>query len=562
MLTPKELAALPAPVLELWAEAEQAILADMARRISTYDYWIPAADHQNLKLLESGRLQDEILRVLSVTTKRSEEELRQMMVDAGSRCLKSDIEIYREAGIETPVPAESETLTAILNAGYAQTAQTMKNLTRTTANTTTKQFEDALDRAWLKATSGGFDYGAAIRTAIKDLSAAGVGAIEYPSGHIDSVDVAVRRAVLTGINQTACKLQEQLADEVGCDLVEVTAHSGARPSHAVWQGKIYSRSGQSDKYPDFRAATGYGTGPGLGGWNCRHSFGPYIEGSQRVWSDQALAELEEPKYEYNGVKMTEYEATQYQRKCERNIRRWKREYMAMEAGGQDTAEAAAKLKKWRKEEKAFCEQTGLKQSRDRTFVPKTSKTSAAIESAARKKEPLIKMPSDLIQLPSIPEMGKELANNNSITDVIEEYRQSATPGDGIMSVPSKRKRKNNEYQNMKLLHAVFGGDIEMLEESNVPGEKNPDYLWRGKLWEEKEPKAHTQNAVDKNLREALRQIMKNPGGVVLDIGDSEMQIDELERTVYARLKRSANFHCDVIIVRNGKIKKIWRYKNR
>ena len=353
MLDPEYLAQLPEPILRLWRKAEQQILADMARRISTYDYWIPAADHQSARLRAAGHTQEEILAALAPVTRKSEAELRQMMTDAGSRCLADDAELYHAAGLDVPDPAKHSGLTATLNTGYRQTAQTMENLTRTTAQTATQQFENALDRAWLQINSGAFDYDAAIRGAIKDLSEAGVSAIRYPSGREDSIETAIRRAVLTGVNQTAGKLQMELADEVGCDLVEVTAHAGARPSHALWQGKIYSRSGKSKKYPDFVSSTGYGTGAGLCGWNCRHSFGPYVEGAPRVWTDEKLAELNEPKYEYNGEKLTEYEAQQKENYFTRQIQRWNREAEAMRAAGQDPSEAMAKAREWDNNRKDF-----------------------------------------------------------------------------------------------------------------------------------------------------------------------------------------------------------------
>lgn len=363
MLDPEYLAQLPEPILRLWRQAEQRILADMARRISTYDYWIPAADHQSAMLRIAGRTQDEILSALAPVTRRSEAELRQMMIEAGSRCLAEDAELYRAAGLDVPDPAKHAGLTSTLNTGYQQTAQTMRNLTRSTARTATQQFERVLDRAWLQVNSGAFDYDSAIRGAIKDLAEEGISAIRYPSGRTDSIETAIRRAVLTGVNQTAGKLSMELADEVGCDLVEVSAHAGARPGHALWQGKIYSRSGKSEKYPDFVAATGYGTGAGLCGWNCRHSFGPYVDGAPRVWTDEKLADMNEPKYEYNGEKLTEYEATQQQRYFERQIRRWKREYVAMEAAGQDSTEAAVKLRSCREKLNDFLKQTGLHQDR-------------------------------------------------------------------------------------------------------------------------------------------------------------------------------------------------------
>ncbi len=348
MLDPEYLANLPEAILRLWREAELEILKDMARRISEYDFWIPAADYQNERLLASGRTQEEILAVLSKAVRKSEPELRQMMIEAGSRCLREDAAVYTAAGLTPPAIRDSKELTAILNAGYQATAQTMKNLTRTTARTATLQFENALDSAWLQVSSGAFDADSAIRQAVKQLSEQGIEAVRYPkSGHVDTVETAVRRAVLTGVNQTAARLQEELADELGCDLVEVSAHAGARPEHAEWQGKIYSRSGKSEKYPDFRSSTGYGTGAGLCGWNCRHTFGPYIEGSPRVWTEEKLAELNAPKYEYNGEQLTEYEARQKEKYFDRQIHRWNREAEAMKAAGQDPAEAQAKVKSWK-----------------------------------------------------------------------------------------------------------------------------------------------------------------------------------------------------------------------
>lgn len=359
MLSPEYLSDLPEEILQLFYEAEEAILADMARRISTYDYWIPAADYQYQKLQEAGVLQEEILRTLSGLTRKSETELRKLMQEAGSMALKGDTAVYEGAGMTVPSIQDSEPLKKLLKIGYKATAQTMKNICRTTAQTAAKQFEDALDLAWLKVNSGAFDTDSAIRSSVKELSEKGIQTIRYPSGRTDSIETAVRRAVVTGVNQTAGQLQEELADELGCDLVEVSAHSGARPEHAIWQGKIFSRSGTHPKYPDFRASTGYGRVDGLCGANCRHTFGPYIEGSPPVWSEEELAKLDEAKYEYNGKKLTEYEAQQQQRYNERQIRRWKREYTAMEAAGLDSSEAAVKIRSWQAAQDDFLKKTGF-----------------------------------------------------------------------------------------------------------------------------------------------------------------------------------------------------------
>lgn len=369
MLTPEYLAALPAAILAIFGRAEEAIIADMARKIVKYDFFLPAADWQNQKLREAGVVQDAILSRLAEITGKTDSELRRMMQEAGSLALKTDTETYAAAGLNVPSFATSEPLLRILNAGYKRTQTTMHNLCRTTALNGHKQFIRAIDDAWMQVNSGGFDVNTAVRNAITGLAEKGIDAISYPTGHVDKMDVAVRRAVVTGINQTACELQLELAEEVGCDLVEVSAHAGARPSHAEWQGRIFSLSGKHPKYPDFRSGTGYGTGEGLGGWNCRHTFGPYIEGSKPVWSEEELEKLNEPTIDYDGRKITEYEASQIQRYNERQIRRWKREEAALDAVGEDSSEAAAKVRAWQKRQAEFLEGKDLKRQYERENIP-------------------------------------------------------------------------------------------------------------------------------------------------------------------------------------------------
>ena len=353
MLKPEYLQRVPEGMIKLYAQAEADILADMARRISTYDYWIPAVEHQAKMLEEAGMVREEILARLKTLTGRTDRELRQLMQEAGTAALKSDDAVYCRQGLHPPPVSASEDLQKILQAGYEKTSGTFRNLTLTTARTAAHQFEQALDRAYMQITLGGMDYNTAIRSTIKQFSAEGVGAIRYPTGRTDTIEVAVRRAV-----------------EMGADLVEVSAHAGARPSHAQWQGGIYSRSGKSKKYPDFVKATGYGTGAGLGGWNCSHSFRPWFEGMSRTYDKALLKEYQAKDYEYNGVRMTEYEALQEQRKIERSIRRWKREQNALQAAGLDSSEASAKITEWNRRQKDFLEQTGLKADGMRAAVGK------------------------------------------------------------------------------------------------------------------------------------------------------------------------------------------------
>jgi len=140
-----------------------------------------------------------------------------------------------------------------------------------------------------------------------------------------------------------------------------------------------------------------------------------------------------------------------------------------------------------------------------------------------------------------------------------EYLDSATPGKGKMKHRG-RKFKNREYENMKLIHQMIGGDIEAPKEINKKNKSNPDYRWRGHLWEEKEPNKYTRNSVDQNTRTAIAQIQRDPGGIVLDIGQSMMELEQVHETINRRLRRSANFNCDVILIRDGEIVDICRHK--
>lgn len=378
-LSPQYLDSLPNTLVDMYSLVEIDILEDMARRISTYDFFIPAAMHQNQKLQELGLTQQHIIEALASMTGQTQQEIVDLLTEAGEVAIEDDVEYYTAADVYKPDEINTEALHKQLNSGLLQTQQAFKNITRTTANTATKQFENALDRAWTQINVGGMDYNTAVHRAIKDLSQQGVGAIAYKSGRVDSLEVAVRRAVVTGANQTAAKTQETLADELGVDLVEVTAHGGARPEHAKWQGKVYSRKGRKVidgvVYEDFEKATRYGHGDGLGGWNCRHNFHPYIHGTARTWNDKALKDLDKKSITFNGEKYTEYEASQIQRGIERDIRSLKRQVAAIEAGGGDASAERAKLRKANKAYTDFTEQTKLKKQTARTKIgtPETKK---------------------------------------------------------------------------------------------------------------------------------------------------------------------------------------------
>lgn len=376
MLTPDQLEALPRRFVQLWQQVEDDILQDIARRIKTLDELDPlppTAIWQAWRLAETRAVRSSAVATLAKYTGKSRAEIKRLLEAAGAQTLAADDAVYTAAGLDPPPVNQSPALLNLLNAGYRQTCGTWQNLTATTANTVTGTFEDRLSRAWGLVSTGALDYSTAIRRTVDDLADT-MPYITYPSGHTDTLEVAARRAVLTGVNQTCAKLQLARMEEMDCEFVEVTAHEGARPTHAVWQGRVYHRGGavvqDGERYEDFETATGYGTGPGLCGWNCRHNFYPFYPGfSVRNYTDERLAELDARNIPYGGGLYTRYEITQMQRALERKVRRYKRRYLAETAAGVDAGQSAAKLKAARQQLSAFLAETGERVDGARAKVP-------------------------------------------------------------------------------------------------------------------------------------------------------------------------------------------------
>ena len=376
MLTPEQLDALPRRFVQLWQQVEDDILQDIARRIKKMDELdplTPTAIWQAWRLAETRAVRSNTVATLAKYTGKSRAEIKRLLETAGAQTLVADDAVYTAAGLAPPPVEQSPALLNLLNAGYRQTCGTWQNLTATTANTVTGAFEDRLSRAWGLVSTGAMDYNTAIRRTVDDLADT-MPYITYPSGHTDTLEVAARRAVLTGVNQTCAKLQLARMEEMDCEFVEVTAHEGARPTHAVWQGRVYHRGGavvqDGERYEDFETATGYGTGPGLCGWNCRHNFYPFYPGiSVRNYTDERLAELDARNVPYGGGLYTQYEITQMQRALERKVRRYKRRYLAETAAGVDASRSTAKLKAARQQLSAFLNETGERLDGARAEVP-------------------------------------------------------------------------------------------------------------------------------------------------------------------------------------------------
>ena len=386
MLPPSYLDQMPDAFVQLWQQVEDEILQDVARRIGKMDAVTPTANWQLWRYQQTEAVRNNVVKLLAKYTGKSEAAIRRLLLQAATEAMEREDAIYYHYDMEPTPFEESAALNNLLDAGARQTCGTWQNLTATTANTVTGTFERTLDAAWLKVSTGAFDYKTAVKQAVDSL-ADDMPMVTYPSGHKDSIEVAARRAVLTGVNQTTGKLQVARMDEMGCEFVETTAHGGARPSHAAWQGRRFHRGGAVDykgkHYPDFEAATGYGTGAGLCGWNCSHTFFAVFPelGDPPQWTQEQLRELNARNIEWNGKKYTAYEISQMQRARERNVRRWKKRYLAEDAAGLDTTDSAVRLKAARQSLSDFTKATGGRVDSARVSVPKFGRSEAGRASA-------------------------------------------------------------------------------------------------------------------------------------------------------------------------------------
>lgn len=328
MLSEKDFANIEKQANQIYEKLELDIIEEIATRIANFGY-ANTVVLNDLKIAEEmGFLYQDIVKLVAEYNNTTEEEVNRIFYEAGEKSLKFDDKIYKKAGLQ-PLPLQqSESIKQVMNAAIVRTAGNLQNLCMTTANTAQTQFYNAINMAYMEVSTGVKSYTQAIIDTIKNISSQGA-VIEYPSGAKRSIESAVRTNIVTAINQNCGKLQELRADEMGWDLMELTAHSGARPSHASWQGKIVSRSGQKG-YLSLRDI-GYGEATGFKGINCRHDWYPYYKGSARAYTQKELNKWKNEKVEYNGKKISKYEATQKQRAFERKIRQDNKDLKAQQA---------------------------------------------------------------------------------------------------------------------------------------------------------------------------------------------------------------------------------------
>lgn len=385
---PEILDALPEELAELYRGLEDTLLMEICSRLKLRDE-LNEVTVQDIRALRSHGIDlKEIEKAIRQTTGISEKKLNELIDDVVDRNQKYYTEVIDLARVTQP-----ETLVdaATVDAIKRQTHDTFRNLTASmgflVGNTMLKParaYQWALDNAEMQIQSGAISYNQAIKSAVQQL-AGGLKVVNYGSGHVDHIDVSVRRAVMTGVNQICDQYTNQSAEYLDTRYFEVSAHSGARDkpgaspwsSHKDWQGKVYyqSESGEPDPlglYDDLVETTGYGYVDGLTGANCRHHKYPFIPGvSERTYTDEQLEHIDDSLgCTFDGKTYTAYEATQMQRRIERQIRAQKKLRNAYKEAGlsEDATAANIKLRRLNAEYSRFCKAAGLPEQRERTKV--------------------------------------------------------------------------------------------------------------------------------------------------------------------------------------------------
>lgn len=158
----------------------------------------------------------------------------------------------------------------------------------------------------------------------------GIPALVDVAGRNWSIEGYIPMVIKSTANNVANQTQFDRMDSYDLDLVEISSHAGARRLCEPYQGKIYSKSGRSNKYPPL-AGTSMGRPAGLFGINCHHHPYPYIEGvSKKTYNPY-------PTEENNAM----YQTFQKQRSIERDIRKAKRKLnVAQDLGDQDAIKQA------------------------------------------------------------------------------------------------------------------------------------------------------------------------------------------------------------------------------
>lgn len=374
-------------------ELEDWILQDIARRLLEVGAMAGTTDIELYKLRQLGLHQNEVVKRLSILTKKSRNEIRRLLQDAVLTSWKDDKGTFNRLGIEVVAPLENPLVVAIMDSEFKKTLGEVNNLTRSTMMQSQRDLLNMLNAAEMRVAAGVQSYSAAVCEILDQYGKTGV-MVDYPTGTRRTLEAAVRMCVVTSMNQTAAQVTNHYIAEHNVEYVLVSAHLGARTQgkgqpylagHENWQGKCYKISGSEPDAPNLAEMTGYdiinGTGRvinplGLHGYNCRHSHKPWDKSLRNPYLDEN-GNLKIDSEENRKV----YELQQQQRAMERAIRQTKRQLLVKQAEIDGVAETdmkemlqpqydklAYKLRMQNRKYNQFCADNGLRTQADRIKV--------------------------------------------------------------------------------------------------------------------------------------------------------------------------------------------------
>lgn len=380
MFTPEELESIPLAIEKLFKDLQLSVMSDIVRRLTNVQDISASADYQMSRLYELGKSKMEIQKLAKTALDKSDEEIDSIFTDIIQSGYARDKQLYTATGKDFIPYSENKPLKQLVKAMQKQTKDDCRNITQSMGfavkqsdgklafKPVAKYYQDTLDKAVVDITSGGFDYNTVLNRTVSEMTNSGLRTVDYASGWSNRVNVAARRAVMTGVRQVTEKISEDNAEKLETEYFEVSWHRGARPSHQVFQGKVYSKD-------ELVSVCGLGTVEGLGGANCYHSYDPFVMGvSERKYTDEWLDEQnskENTAVEYGGKEYTVYEATQRQRSLETTMRAQREKIKLLEEGGADENSiiaAKARYFKTSDEYTRFSEAMDLPQQRERVFI--------------------------------------------------------------------------------------------------------------------------------------------------------------------------------------------------
>lgn len=378
-MTQGELEKIPLSLQKAMSELEIRIMTDIVRRIKANGFSPASADWQITRLRQLGESEKDIKKWIQDALQVSDAEIDRIFSDEVYEEYYGHERAYRINGMEQIPFEQNWELQQTIEAARMQTHETFRNMTGSMgfairdpatgklAYSPLRDFyQSTLDAAMLDIHSGAFDSQTVLTRTINQMTNSGLRWIDYDSGWHNRVDVAARRAVMTGFRQVQGKINEQVAEQLGTDQYETTAHVGARPTHQPWQGRVWTMQELID-------VCGLGEVTGLHGANCYHDYKAFPPGSIRTYTDEQLEEMMERENtlkEYNGKQYTTYEALQQQRKMETVMRKTRQDIKLLQEGGASDQEIMLKKAKYQGQMqtyKDFSKKIGLPEQVNRVY---------------------------------------------------------------------------------------------------------------------------------------------------------------------------------------------------